>query len=46
MKTTKHYEVVVRLENGGTQTLTYAAQPPFAVGAKVKVDGSTLTVLQ
>lgn len=46
VKTTKHYEVVVRLENGGTQTLTYAAQPPFAVGAKVKVDGSTLTVLQ
>lgn len=46
MKTTKHYEVVVRLENGGTQTITYAAQPPFAVGAKVKVDGSTLTVLQ
>lgn len=46
MKTTKHYEVVVRLENGGTQTITYAAQPPFAVGAKVKVDNGTLTVLQ
>lgn len=45
-KTTKHYEVVVRLENGGTQTITYAAQPPFAVGAKVKVDGSALTVVQ
>ncbi len=46
IKTAKHYEVVVRLENGGTQTITYAAQPPFAVGAKVKVDGGTLTVLQ
>jgi len=46
MKTTNHYEVVVRLENGGTQTITYAAQPPFAVGAKVKVDGGTLTVIQ
>lgn len=46
VKTTKHYEVVVRLENGGTQTLTYAAQPPFAVGAKVKVDGNVLTVIQ
>ena len=46
MKTTKHYEVVVRLENGGTQTITYVAQPPFAVGAKVKVDGGTLTVIQ
>lgn len=46
MKTTSHYEVVVRLENGGTQTITYATQPPFVVGAKVKVDGGTLTVLQ
>lgn len=46
VKTTRHYEVVVRLENGGTQTITYPAQPPFAVGAKVKVDGSTLTVIQ
>mgnify|MGYP001605698364 CR=1 FL=1 len=45
-KTTKHYEVVVRLENGGTQTVTYAAQPPFAVGSKVKVDGNVLTVIQ
>ncbi|MDP1983099.1 MAG: glycine zipper 2TM domain-containing protein [Sulfuritalea sp.] len=45
-KTTKHYEVVVRLENGGAQTITYAAQPPFAVGARVKVDGGTLTVVQ
>jgi len=46
VKTVKHYEVVVRLENGGTQTITYAAQPPFAVGAKVKVDNGTLTVVQ
>lgn len=46
MKTTKHYEVVVRLENGGTQTITYAAQPPFAVGAKVKVDNGAVTVIQ
>ena len=46
VKTTKHYEVVVRLENGGSQTLTYAAQPPFAVGARVKVDGNVLTVIQ
>lgn len=45
-KTSKHYEVVVRLENGGTQTTTYAAQPGFAVGAKVKVADGTLTVVQ
>ena len=46
MKTTKHYEVVVRLENGGTQIITYTEQPPFAVGAKVKVENSTLTLVQ
>lgn len=46
MKTTKHYEVVVRLENGGTQTITFETQPPLAVGAKVKVDGGNLTVIQ
>ena len=46
MKTTKHYEVVVRLENGGSQTVTYAAQPAFSVGAKVKVENGALTVVQ
>lgn len=45
MKTTKHYEVVVRLENGGTKTISYAAQPGFAVGTRVKVDNNTLTVI-
>ena len=42
MKKTTHYEVLVRLENGGTQTVAYAAQPPFAVGSRVKVENSTL----
>lgn len=46
MKTTKHYEVVVRLENGGSKTVSYAAQPGFAVGAKVKVENGTLAVVQ
>ncbi|MCK9387674.1 MAG: glycine zipper 2TM domain-containing protein [Sulfuritalea sp.] len=45
-KTTKHYEVVVRLDNGGSKTFSYAAQPGFAVGAKVKVANGTLTVVQ
>ena len=45
-KTTKHYEVLVRLENGGTRTVTYTAQPTFAVGAKVKVENNALTVVQ
>lgn len=46
MKTTKHYEVVVRLENGGAQTISYTAQPSFAVGAKVKVENGALSVVQ
>lgn len=45
MKTTKHYEVVVRLENGGSKTVSYEAQPGFAVGARVKVNNGTLTVM-
>ncbi len=46
MKTTKHYEVVVRLENGGSQTVSYETQPGFAVGAKVKVENGSLVVVQ
>ena len=46
VKTTQHYEVIVRLENGGTQTITYTAQPPFAVGARVKAENGTFTVIQ
>jgi outer membrane lipoprotein SlyB len=42
MKTTKHYEVHVRLENGGTQTVSYATQPGFAVGARVRIENGTL----
>lgn len=46
MKTAKHYEVLVRLENGGSQTISYPTQPGFAVGTKVKVESGTLTVRQ
>jgi outer membrane lipoprotein SlyB len=45
MKTTKHYEVVVRLDNGGSKTISYTAQPGLAVGARVKVANDTLTVI-
>jgi outer membrane lipoprotein SlyB len=45
-KTAKHYEVVVRLDNGGSRTISYTAAPGFAVGAKVKVTNGTLTVVQ
>jgi outer membrane lipoprotein SlyB len=46
MKTSKHYEAVVRLENGGSQTFSYAAQPAFAVGARVKVESGVLVVVK
>jgi len=45
MKTSNHYEVVVRLEAGGTRTYNYAAQPGFAVGARVKMENDSLTVI-
>jgi len=44
MKTTRHWEAVVRLDNGGTQTVSYEAQPGFAVGARVKVENGTLVM--
>jgi outer membrane lipoprotein SlyB len=45
MKTTKHYEVVVRLENGATQTLSYPAQPAVAVGSRVRVESGGLVAI-
>ena len=37
---TTHYEVIVRLQNGGTQTASFNADPGYRVGDKVKiVDG-------
>lgn len=42
VKTNKHYEVVVRLENGGSQTISYAAEPGFQVGTRVKVENGVL----
>ena len=35
-----HYEVVVRLDNGGSQTVQFATQPNVAVGTRVRVDGN------
>jgi outer membrane lipoprotein SlyB len=40
--TTTHYEVVVRLENGSSQTVSYAAQPAFAVGSRVRMENGAL----
>ena len=44
-KTTTHYEVIVRLPNGGTQTVSYAAPPPFSVGTRVRVENGELKSL-
>jgi outer membrane lipoprotein SlyB len=37
-----HYEVVVRLQNGGTQTVSFADAPGFRVGEKVRITDGTL----
>jgi outer membrane lipoprotein SlyB len=37
-KTTRHFDVVARLTEGGVQTVTYPNQPPFIVGQKVKLE--------
>ena len=42
VKKNTHYEVVTRLESGGTQTVTYATLPPFKMGDKVKIEGNVL----
>jgi outer membrane lipoprotein SlyB len=42
IKTTKHYEVVVRLNNGGTQMVSYTTPPAFTVGSRVRVENGTL----
>ncbi len=42
VKKTTHYEVLTRLQGGGMQTITYATQPPFRVGDKVRVENGVL----
>lgn len=42
VRKTRHYEVIVRLQNGGTQTISYATEPAFRVGDKVRVENGTL----
>lgn len=42
VKTSKHYEVVVRLNNGGTQMVSFPAPPAFTVGSRVRVENGTL----
>ncbi len=41
IKTTTHYEIVVRMEDGSHRTMMQQTQPAFAIGDKVKiVDGA------
>ncbi len=42
VKKNTHYEVVTRLESGGTQTVTYATPPPFKMGDRVRIEGNVL----
>ena len=42
VRKTQHFEVVVRLENGGTQTIAYSAPPGMRVGDRVRVENGTL----
>ena len=37
-----HYEVLVRLQNGGTQTVSFPAEPGFRVGEKVRITDGIL----
>lgn len=37
-----HYEVVTRLESGGTQTVTYPSAPAFKVGDRVRIENNLL----
>jgi outer membrane lipoprotein SlyB len=39
---TRHYDVTARLQDGGTQTISYATEPALKVGDKVRVENGTL----
>lgn len=43
MKSSTHYEVTVKMENGSVRTFPYDAQPSFQTGSKVRVVNGTLT---
>lgn len=39
---TNHYEVLVRMQNGAKHTITFAAEPGYRVGDKVKVNDGVI----
>ena len=38
----KHYDVTVRLQGGGVQTVSYSTEPAFKVGDRIKVENDLL----
>lgn len=42
VRKSKVYEVVTRLEGGGTQTISYETDPGYKVGDRVRVEGGAL----
>jgi len=42
IKKTRHYDVTVRLQGGGMQTISYATEPAFKVGDKIRLENGTL----
>ena len=38
----RHFDVTARLSGGGTQTISFAAEPAFKVGDKIRVENGTL----
>ena len=45
-KKTTHYDVIARLQGGGSQTVTYATAPSFRVGDKIRVENGALVADQ
>ncbi len=46
IKRTRQYEVIVRLQGGGSQAVSYPAQPSFKVGDRVRVEAGALVLDQ
>ena len=42
VRKSNHYEVLVRLQNGATQTFSFAAEPGFKVGDAVKINDGVI----
>lgn len=42
VRKTNHYEVVVRLQNGATQAVTFATDPGYRVGDAVKINNGVI----